>query len=287
MNWQNEWKAISARVASLTPIGTELLHPFYRNGKDKSLLFTVLTRQANDIKVNLEVFQESFKVVLPSEVNQAITVYLSLIVQNPFIPTNGEGGSPEDIAAHLLNMRILVAEVDYLLTNTSETIKRQSERTFLHIQQSIVAAEDIQQRWQKAFNTGETACEKLGAAHLLLHGIYAFKANAEGARTDLVFPDRPLNTDTVQRTADGLVLTEWKKVKRQTEASTKAEQARKQAALYNAGILGGIELANYRYIVLVSEEQLDRMDDIEENGVTYRHINIAVAPLSPSKQAVK
>ena len=83
------------------------------------------------------------------------------------------------------------------------------------------------------------------------------------------------------------MLTEWKKVKTQTEASTKAEQARKQAALYKAGILGGIELANYRYIVLVSEEQLNRIDDIEENGVTYRHINIAVAPLSPSKAAVK
>ncbi len=182
---------------------------------------------------------------------------------------------------------LLITEVNYLLTNISEVIKRQSERAFLHLQQSIVAAEDIQERWQKAFDVGETACEKLGAAHLLLHGIYAFKANAEGARTDLVFPDRPLNTDTVQRTADGLVLTEWKKVEAQTEANAKAEYARKQAALYNAGILGGIELANYRYIVLVSEEQLNRIEEIEENGVTYRHINIAVAPLSPSKAAVK
>lgn len=41
-------------------------------------------------------------------------------------------------------------------------------------------------KWRKAFEKGEYACEKLGVVHLLSHKIWAFKALSVRAETDLV-----------------------------------------------------------------------------------------------------
>ncbi len=60
---------------------------------------------------------------------------------------------------------------------------------------------------------GETACEKLGALHLLSHGILAFKAYAPGERTDLILGDRLVIDDDLIAGTEGIVLTEWKRVK--------------------------------------------------------------------------
>jgi hypothetical protein len=125
-------------------------------------------------------------------------------------------------------------------------------------------------------------CEKLGASHLLFHGIFAFKITGAGARTDLVFGE-PIEAGDAERTADTLVLTEWKIVPSVAKASDVATAARKQAELYQSGVLGGVELHDYRYIVLVSETRLPSIADLLVGGVTYRHVNIAVKPEVPSK----
>ena len=49
------------------------------------------------------------------------------------------------------------------------------------------------------------------------------------------------------------------------------------------GSLASIDLAAYRYAVLVPERHLDPIADIQEGDVTYRHINIAVDPEVPSR----
>ena len=49
--------------------------------------------------------------------------------------------------------------------------------------------DDYRKIWRKVFDAGETRCEKRGSLHLLWHQILAFKVNADGARTDLVFPE--------------------------------------------------------------------------------------------------
>jgi hypothetical protein len=77
------------------------------------------------------------------------------------------------------------------------------------------------------------------------------------------------------------VLTEWKKAKLTKDADQKFVEGRKQAALYSKGILGGSELASYRYVVVVSENRITPPVDVVEGAVTYRHINIAVSPRSP------
>ena len=132
--------------------------------------------------------------------------------------------------------------------------KRLSERAFNHLNRSIVVDNELRAKWNKAFKREEPACEKLGAVHLLLHGIWAFKVDAEGERTDLVFNEPILESSSVERTAEALVLTEWKRVLSPTETEAMAAEARKQAARYTVGALGGVELAGYRFIVLVSKE---------------------------------
>jgi hypothetical protein len=71
------------------------------------------------------------------------------------------------------------------------------------------------------------------------------------------------------------------------ELSQKAEEAFIQASIYGDSLLGGIELAGYRYLVLVSEDRLQIPPDRIEKEVVYRHINIAVNPSLPSKTSRK
>jgi hypothetical protein len=135
----------------------------------------------------------------------------------------------------------------------------------------------------RAFTDGEVACEKLGAVHLLLHGIWAFKIDAAGARTDLVFQEPAGDFIAAQRYADGFVLTEWKKAVEESQSGQRFEEARLQARRYAQGPLGATELTGYRYAIVVSRLQMEIPKDIREGGIIYRHINVAVAPRVPSR----
>jgi hypothetical protein len=81
------------------------------------------------------------------------------------------------------------------------------------------------------------ACEKLGAVHLLLHGIWAFKVNAAGKRTELVFQEPVSDGGAGPQYADGLVLTEWKLAP--DGAAKHFKNARSQARRYAQGSLAG------------------------------------------------
>src|SRR5262249_48601291 len=153
------------------------------------------------------------------------------------------------------------------------------------LKRTLAVDEDVRTKWQRAFDSGgETACERLGSIHLLSQGIFAFKVNSEGARTDLVFPELP-DESLLSRSVDGLVLTEWKKAATPRDAATKLAQARDQAERYRQGPLAGLELTGYRYLVVVSEHELPNVSGNGPNdgGAVYRHINIAIAPVVPSK----
>ncbi|XXX82634.1 hypothetical protein WMF30_28165 [Sorangium sp. So ce134] len=145
-----------------------------------------------------------------------------------------------------------------------------------------MADDDVGSKWRQAFAKGEVACEKLGAAHLLSHGIWAFKANSEGERTDLILQEPIRDIDKVERVAEGLVLTEWKLIRRESDVSRQAAQARKQAEKYGSGSLAGFELSSRRYIVLVSEKIDIRLPDMDCGHVKYHHVGICVKPRPPS-----
>ena len=89
--------------------------------------------------------------------------------------------------------------------------------------------------------------------------------------------------DVVERSAATLVLTEWKKVRTATEADAQLVASRRQASRYARGALGGLELARYRYVILVSEKVLPLSPDERDGDITYRHVNLAVDVDVPSR----
>ena len=189
----------------------------------------------------------------------------------------------EGAKALIVRLVAFEAEFSYLLQDQQVAIRRLSERAFLHLQRSIAADPEIQAKWQAAFKR-ETDLEKLGSAHLLLHGIWAFKADA-GARTDLIFGEQIETYTEELRAASGLVLTEWKKAANTSEVDSKFDEAKRQAQSYSQGPLAGIELTTYRYLVVVTEKQARNSRDEIVDGITYRYINIAVDPEMPSVAA--
>lgn len=111
--------------------------------------------------------------------------------------------------------------------------------------------EDLRAKWVTAFDRREETCEKLGALHLLAHGIYAFKVDGKGAGTDLVMNDHL--SSALAHNVDALVATEWKLVRNGAKADTLVEQERDQLRRYVSGPLGDVELRHTRYILVGSK----------------------------------
>jgi hypothetical protein len=242
-----------------------------------------LRDQCERILSSLETYCDTHKTSLPPAVLAAIKAFVDahggLIRRDT---TDTADLQDERVWAALVLLGGFETEISFLLSDRQEVVRARSERAFAHLQRSIVADAAFHEKWQHTFEDGEVACEKLGGAHLLLHGIYAFKINAEGERTDLVFQDLVGDLADEQRYADGLVLTEWKVAKSDAEAVKRFETARTQAGRYAKGALGGSELAGYRYLIVVSNEPVQIPTDITEGTVVYRHINIPVQPRTPS-----
>jgi hypothetical protein len=98
-------------------------------------------------------------------------------------------------------------------------------------------------------------CEALGAVHLLAHQFLAFKINAAGARSDLVYSEPP-SLELLERSSAALVLTEWKVAADAKVAQKRFTEARKQAELYRQGPLAAVELTSYRYAIVVTKKQV-------------------------------
>jgi hypothetical protein len=267
-----EWTVLSARIKGFVS-SVELLarHPGLLEGSAKD----VLVGTARQIIARIREVAAA-----PRENGQlgAILGRFSL----PMIPENGVINSPIVVQAAIL-LNSLVSEVDFLLTDREVPLRLATERALRHLQWVIAADPDAQKKWSEAFARGEVACEKLGAAHLLWHGICSFKAKSDGSATDLVLGE-PISNDIVL-TSQGLVLTEWKKVSDPLEAPQLADRARHQADLYSMGLLATTELRSVRYIILVSKRQIAPVDDRIANGIIYRHVNIACDPYTPSRAA--
>jgi hypothetical protein len=186
-------------------------------------------------------------------------------------------------SALLFGVRLsyVVSLFDYSVVSTEEPRRSRVDLAFDHLNRSLVVDPALRQTWMHAFGKGETECERLGAVHLLWHGIYAFKVNGHGARTDLVFQG-DFQESAAVRGSTALVLTEWKLVGSNDDAVAIARGARAQAQLYSVGLLRGVEIRT-RYIVLVSQRHIaDAPLDLCEHDITYRHINIVTHPESPS-----
>ena len=285
MSWRNEWAAIAGRIESLLSAGHFLVRALGISSSDSyNVTDRHLGTQAREITANLRSFLDAHNVAIPQEAATAIRSFL----QNYGHAIEDDSVKGLDgLKLRLTSLAAVRSAVEYHLSDLESIAHKRAERAFLHLRQTIVADESTRGKWENAFSNGEPACEKLGAAHLMFHGIWAFKVNAEGGRTDLIFGDTVDDADGISNVAEALVLTEWKIVKSEDQAESVANAAREQTRLYTGGILAGIELSRYRYIVLVSLEQLQEIPDVQEGSATYRHVNVPVKPVAPSRAARK
>jgi hypothetical protein len=282
-NLYYEWNKLSIKIKSLIQVST-----FYFNHFD--------LRTTND---SVGIFKHS---ICPS-VHQCCTLIKDFSENTKhdsfftnvheillkFISDNEDAIDPKAKALErqnafkvLVNLALLETTITYYLTNTQTRIRKNIEIAFQHLQRQLISDEAIKSQWQKE-DMKETDFEKLGGSHLLLHKIWGFKANASGERTDLVLSEKINEDDPLLQAVDSLVLTEWKHDTKTTPVGKLIDQAKKQAARYAYGSLGSIELSNYCYLVIVSSDCLEKQVDIIEDGRTYRVINIALSPKTPSK----
>jgi hypothetical protein len=281
MDYLSQCEAIATRIRGLGEAAE--LQARYRavsSAEDGSSRY--LRDQCQSVLEDLEGFQKSFGGALPVSGAQAISRVLNL-----------KGGLSEPgqtidtivqrLRQVLVELRAFESEMTYLLTDTQQRFRSIAERAFQHLRRLIVVDSDVKRKWGDAFERGEVACERLGATHLLWHGIFAFKVDAAGARTDLVYGE------DIPKDAAGyvqaIVLTEWKIAKDEKVARAKLEEARSQVKSYAEAPLAAIELRNIRYLVVVTASDVNLPPDETRGSVIYRHINIPVKPDLPSVAA--
>jgi len=289
MNWFYEWQALCARIKGLLDAGSFFYSALEQSSADdQTVRKKILLKNAEKIFSSLNDYLKAYKSAFPEEALESLERFLN---QSEIKNFNFNPSNPGQIRGHvqfaLTSLAAFLSEFSYVISATQVVAHRLSERAFVHLQRSIVADDDIRKKWRSAFEYGETKCEKLGALHLLSHGIWAFKAHGEKGRTDLILNEPLPDTSLIERTSTALVLTEWKVVKNSKELEDKIKEAFKQTKLYVSGVLGGIELTNYRYLVMVSEKDIKMPFDLVEGTTVFRHINIPVNPDTPSVESKK
>lgn len=276
----DEWERIAARIRGLSDATTALWRGVELKGCDyHGLTNSWLIPSAKDLIAEIEAFRSSHGADIGPAALDSLTRGLDKL------RALGVCSGIPLTASLIAGLMALESEVSFHLRDFDASVRPVVERAFLHLQRSLVVDADMQKRWLAAFEAiGETGCERLGAVHLLLHGIYAFKTSAKGERTDLVLGDRLSVDPRLRRSANALVLTEWKAAHSDEEAQRKFQQAQEQARRYGEGVLAGFELHHFRYLVLVSRDYIMRIpDDAIVEDVTYRYVNIAISPSVPSR----
>jgi len=282
MTYLDQWKGLSAWIRGLVQAG--LLYGQFIAGRSDAYHGNEHLRiGAQAVLEELKAFRDGFRDRLPPAAILALSGFISKT--EPLIADTSGTIQPRQNRTWvvLTGLAALETHLSFLLSDNQEVIRARSERAFSHLQRSIIVDTELRAKWMQAFKDGEIACEKLGSVHLLSHGIWAFKIDAVGARTDLVFQEPVSDLSEPQRYSDGLVLTEWKKANAPGEAERLFDWARSQADRYATGALATSELKNYRYIVVVSEAAVKVPGDIPKDNIVYRHINIAAEPRLPSR----
>lgn len=279
----DEWASIAARIRGF--ISACQLAATLREREQAGADAHFLAQQCAEIAEMIRAFQ-GVSDTLPRKGKVALDRFATQHA-NKIVFVDGHDSKRKDwnVRNAAVMFAAFEAEMSHALGDADARILGISERAFEHLKRSIAADEGVRTRWQTAFKKGEPTCEALGAVHLLGLGIWAFKADGRTGRTDLVYQEPISGGELLARAVEGLVLTEWKLAKSTGELRAKTEEARSQTKLYAAGELGGIELRSSRFIVIVTEKAMRVPEDIDEGGITFRHINLPVDPDTPSKAA--
>jgi hypothetical protein len=281
--WKREWDALSIRIAGIVEAATFL----YRTGQvgqnDEAYSTNILIENCEQTaEAVLSLLR--YKSTLPPKAVDALTRFEKWWRDTNVDKWVSAGGYPV-VQAFVVLLASIRSELDHLFADHDEIIRSHVTRAFMHLERSLVVDDGLRARWLAAFEAGETECERLGGVHLLLHGIWAFKANASGERTDLVLGTHLVVDQDVLASTHGLVVTEWKLVRKGDSPEGKKQEALHQARRYSGGSLGGFVLNSERYLVLVAIEEFAVPKDEIEGDVRYKVVPLFLTRKSPSISA--
>lgn len=282
MIWPEQWRKLAARIEGLIKASDLLLETFHVNNSDTdSVVRRAVLPELEQIKASLRNFCSTHEGGLPIAAQEALADFLDRWhVPKPSVP-----GVEVRALQAVVPLAVFRATFEFLVQDAEAEARTLTEFAFEHLRRILAVNASERGRWEEAF-AHETRCEKLGAVHLLSHGIWAFKASGPSAATDLVYAEPIADAaPTIRRTARALVLTEWKMVRDPSELEAKAAEGRHQARSYSAGLLADLELKRTRYIVLVTKSVSRVLPDVEEGPATYRHIVLPINSPSPSREA--
>lgn len=188
--WMTEWAALSKRISGLLRAGEfyNRCQPISAVGSSQVAIRELLpnSREVFNLLGNfLERHRASLSIQAVASLEQFVERNREIFDINSERQTNPEVRTQFRLTA----LASFQGEFSFNLADFEAATRRVTERAFSHLQRSIVADPDIKKKWENAFKKGEVPCEKLGAVHLLSHGIWAFKADAACERTDLVMGD--------------------------------------------------------------------------------------------------
>jgi len=281
MNWIERWRSLSARIDGFLSAANFVAQCLQAHSILAAGVPQWLRAELDSITVEFRKLHADCSSTMPPEAASALADYFA----NPPI-WSAQGGFDAVTVQGLAPLFMFRSRFDYLIRDSEVEAQNLTELAFEHLNRLIVASSETKAAWAAAFKGGEVFCERLGAVHLLSHGIWAFKVQAHGGATDLVY-NEPLarNIFPLSRVSRAIVLTEWKLVHDADQLQRVAEIARTQAADYAGGILGDLELKRIRFIVLVGQHKLTPPDDVVVEKVVYRHVFISVNPQVPSAHA--
>jgi hypothetical protein len=277
LSLEDDWASIENRVRGLQATATVFFQALPGFGDYHGVSSTALIPLARRIHTDLRSFRDKYSGRLPPSVAKELDEFLDNN-RKIFESASGIPG----VGATTVALASISATVSALLADREARARSITERALAHLQRQIVADPAVRATWQAAATAGEVECERLGATHLLLHGIWAFKVSATGERTDLVFGE-PLELGEAERASpSALVLTEWKVASTDNDAEAKVDEAGRQAALYAAGSLSDLELTSVRYLIVVTPTRRDMGNQTTDGGIVYRQVLLAVDPATPS-----
>lgn len=285
MSWQADWESLSSRIAALAG-ASERVFGVVNVTPDmfKPVIEHVLFPQALDAFAGLRRFSDDWRGQLPVGASNALDDLIRRSSIDDIWQTKHKEtavGWRTRAARATALLGIIRGEVQHLLADPALHAIGVTERAVKHLQWMIVSDEEVAAKWQAAFDDeGEPRCERMGGTHLLLHGIWAYKAHSPTQRTDLVLGDPIEDKPEVRRAARALVLTEWKRIPSPTSGTiaAAARQGRHQARVYAGEVLAGFDLRAVRYVILVTPDRIVVPGDEPEGNVVYRYLNVAVRP---------
>jgi hypothetical protein len=271
MTWISRWKNISTKILQLQEVSRSYFDSINSFGVDHyGIGGSSIIPAARDLFNEVVEMKKTFP-MMPAETLMVIAkLEKNFSSHHKFTGIPGVGGA-------MVHLGIFNSEMNFYLKDNETVSKDKVRLAFLHLQRTLIVDPVARNKWLDAFNEGEQALEKLGATHLLSHGLWAFKSCEDNQKKDLVLGSS-IRADEVQAVGACLVLTEWKKIQPENIVE-KSKQALSSAKKYSEPPVAGSELKNEKYLIMVSENHINMPASVKEDDIRYVFMNLSINPL--------